>query len=118
MNEIHKVLVEVIYWQECPSWKLALDRIKKAVEEIEAEIEKIKIEVREREIKDDEEAQKIGFPGSPTIKVNGIDIDPQGAEQNIKGLTCRVYKIGGKLLPLPPYEFIKQRIKELSKSEP
>lgn len=115
-KEKKKVLVEVMYWRDCPSWELALERVRKATFELEKE-HNTKFEIREVEVKDDEEAERIGFPGSPTIKVNGKDIDPEGAEKNVKGLTCRVYNIDGKFLPLPPYEFIKQRIKELSLSE-
>jgi Protein of unknown function (DUF2703). len=104
-----KTVIKVLYWKECPSWGLALERVNKIAEEIKSKGEK-DVEVVLEEIKTDEEASAKKFPGSPTILVNGKDIDEEGAKQNPIGLTCRVYYINGKYLPIPPYEFIKERI--------
>jgi hypothetical protein len=103
-----KIVIEVLYWKECPSWELALERVNKAAEELKKEGKDVEVVLEE--IKTDEEASSKKFPGSPTILVNGKDIDEEGAKQNPVGLTCRVYYINGKYLPLPPYEFIRERI--------
>jgi hypothetical protein len=107
-----KIVIKVLYWKECPSWRLALERVNKVAEELKEEGKAV--EVILEEIKTDEEAALKKFPGSPTILVNGKDIDEDGAKQNPVGLSCRVYYIDGKYLPLPPYEFIKERIILLS----
>lgn len=112
-----KIKVEILYWEDCPSWNLAIERVKAATEEIEKELKQKIFEISTREVKTDEEAQKISFRGSPTILVNGKDIDESGQEINPVGLTCRVYFIDGKYLPLPPYEYIYRRIKELALEE-
>ena len=53
-----------------------------------------------REIRDDADAEAEGFPGSPTIRVDGRDIDDPG-DQPV-GLTCRVYRLAdGRISALP-----------------
>ncbi|MBA2546813.1 MAG: hypothetical protein H0V15_08030 [Solirubrobacterales bacterium] len=44
----------------------------------------------EREIASEAQAEAEGFPGSPTIRVDGADI-AQPAEGMPRGLVCRVY---------------------------
>ena len=44
-----------------------------------------------REIRDDADAEREGFPGSPTIRVDGRDVQDPGDEP--VGLTCRVYRL-------------------------
>ena len=52
------------------------------------------------EIISDEQARALGFPGSPTIRVNGVDVQDPGA--NPTGLSCRVYRTrDGRVSPLP-----------------
>lgn len=106
--------IEFLYWRECPSWEIVLERLKKVVEEIEKEMREkrqhLKFRVSIREVSDEREAEKLKFPGSPTIRVLGQDIDPVGEKQNIVGLTCRAYKVHGRITPTPPEDFIKERI--------
>ena len=53
-----------------------------------------------REIRDDREAEDAGFPGSPTILVDGEDIQHPGGAPG--GLTCRVYRLrDGRTSALP-----------------
>lgn len=113
-KELIPIDIEFLYWRECPSWEIVLERLRKVVEEIEKEAreknEHLKFKVSIREIKNEREAEKLKFPGSPTIRVLGQDIDPEGEKQNIVGLTCRAYKVHGKITPTPSEEFIKERI--------
>ena len=49
------------------------------------------VEVQTREIETDVDAQAASFVGSPTILIDGEDIVPAAAEEQI-GLSCRVYR--------------------------
>lgn len=52
------------------------------------------------EITTDEQAADLGFPGSPTIRVNGADV--QEPLEDATGLTCRIYRTrDGRISPLP-----------------
>ena len=53
-----------------------------------------------REIRDQAEAEREAFPGSPTIRVDGRDVNDPGQEPI--GLTCRVYRLrDGRISALP-----------------
>ncbi len=53
-----------------------------------------------RHVDTDGEAGRLGFVGSPTIRIDGEDIAPPGDEPT--GLTCRIYRLrDGRVSPLP-----------------
>jgi|SRR5579875_2321494 len=97
--------IEFLYWEECPSHERALRLLRDvlAQEQVPADIQMIRIE-------SDEEAERLHFPGSPTIRVNGYDIDEDPAAP--VGLSCRVYRTAdGQTSPLPPRELIERAIR-------
>ncbi len=88
--------VELLWWQGCPSWERATELVGEQMEL--AGLDPASLEVRE--IRTEEEAAAEGFPGSPTIRVDGRDIQDPG-DQPV-GLTCRVYRLGdGRISALP-----------------
>jgi hypothetical protein len=53
-----------------------------------------------REVKTQTEARLERFVGSPTIRIDGVDVQPPGEEP--VGLTCRVYRRrDGRISPTP-----------------
>lgn len=53
-----------------------------------------------REVPTEEAAERDRFVGSPTIRIDGVDIQDPGDEP--LGLTCRVYRLrDGRYSPLP-----------------
>jgi len=57
----------------------------------------------------DLDAQRWNFPGSPTIRVDGQDLDPPGADQMGVALACRVYRLeDGRFSPVPSREMIRR----------
>lgn len=94
--------IDFYYWADCPSHAEALARLREVMAE-----QGLRDEVHIIEVHSDEEAQALRFPGSPTIRVDGTDIDPAGAAQQDFSLTCRVYRrADGRVTPLPPRELI------------
>ena len=60
------------------------------------------------EVTAEDEAERLRFRGSPTIRVDGTDVDPGAAEGQPFGLTCRVYRrADGRVSPLPDPEKIR-----------
>ena len=58
-------------------------------------------EILMTEVTSDEEAERLRFPGSPTIRVDGLDVDPEGASAR-PALTCRIYHLpDGRVSPVP-----------------
>ena len=97
--------IDFLYWAECPSHPQAWQRLLDALDALA-----IQAEVRRVEITTDEEALRWGFPGSPTIRVNGQDIDP-AAKRLPARLTCRLYyRDDGRPSPLPPESMIRRAL--------
>jgi hypothetical protein len=89
-------VVQILWWRGCPSWEDALELVREEMAAAGLDPD----EVEEREITTEEGAQGEEMPGSPTIRVNGRDIQPPG--ENPIGLTCRVYRRrDGRTSPLP-----------------
>jgi hypothetical protein len=98
--------IEFLFWQECPSYPAALERLQAVMAEMEdsSPIEMI-------EVVTDADAERLAFPGSPTIRVDGIDIDPEGAAQMGTALTCRIYRLeDGRFSPLPSTKRIRRAL--------
>lgn len=80
-------LVELLYFEGCPNHEDA----HKLVERLSRELD-IDLELRLIEIPDDEVARRLHFLGSPTIRVNGEDVDPHASERRDFARACRVYR--------------------------
>jgi hypothetical protein len=88
--------VELLWWRGCPSWEQAGELVREQLELHGIDPSRLSL----REIRDEAEAEASGFVGSPTILVDGRDIDDPGAVPT--GLTCRVYRLrDGRISALP-----------------
>jgi hypothetical protein len=97
--------ITFLYFEGCPSHDAALERLRQimAEEGTQAEIEIIKVET-------DEQAQRLHFVGSPTILIDGRDIDPPPSEA-YPALTCRAYRLeDGRISPLPSPAMIRRAL--------
>ncbi|MGF1471002.1 MAG: hypothetical protein ACFB50_04565 [Rubrobacteraceae bacterium] len=96
--------VDFLYFEDCPSYEKALERLGKVMSEagVGAGIEVTRVET-------DEQAQKLHFTGSPTIRIDGEDIVPP--KENRYGLACRAYQLAdGRISPLPSEDMIRQAL--------
>ncbi len=93
-------LVELLWWEGCPSTDRALSELRAALAELG-----LPGEVRMREIHTDSEAEVAGFTGSPTILIDGVELMAalgRGAGEEPAGLNCRVYvRRDGRMSPTP-----------------
>jgi len=100
-----------LYSEDCPSHEQALQRLRKVMNEegMRNEIEILRVETSE-------EAEKLKFIGSPTILIDGRDIDPP--TNPYYALTCRAYRLeDGRMSPLPSEAMIRQAIRRASTEE-
>ncbi len=76
--------IELLYFDGCPSWQTGLINLKSALKlnGIETDVELVKVE-------DDQDAIRFKFPGSPSFRVNGMELWPKEREAYV--LSCRVY---------------------------
>ena len=61
----------------------------------------------------EEEAMARRFVGSPTIRVDGEDVDPQGIAGAQPAMGCRIYRRDdGRISPLPSEEMIRRALQK------
>jgi hypothetical protein len=104
------VRVSFLYYEDCPSHELALERLREvmAEESILGEVEVVKVET-------EEQARELRFVGSPTIRVDGQDIDPPN--DSPYALTCRAYRLeDDRISPLPSKDMLRRALKSPAKS--
>jgi hypothetical protein len=98
--------IEVYFWEGCPSHPEAVELLHEVLAELGLETP-----VELREVLTHEQAEELGFPGSPTIRVDGRDVDPEGADTP-PALTCRVYRLpDGRLSPVPSREQLEDALR-------
>ena len=92
-----KMKIEILYFDGCPTYSEAEKTLRKvlAQEDAEAEVELVVVG-------NDEEARRLRFPGSPTIRVDGRDLFPISTEREDWRLGCRIYATPEGLLKGSP----------------
>jgi len=103
-------IAEILYTDACPFWKETLNTINEVMKELN-----ISLTVKKTKITTDEEAKRHKFPGSPTVRINGVDIDP-AAKETAGYIGCRIYMYEGQTYEYPPKQMIKTAIKRLKKN--
>jgi hypothetical protein len=88
--------VEVLYFDGCPHHEEPVRLVERVAAElgVEPEIIRLKVPVAET-------AQRKRFLGSPSIRVDGCDVDPEACERSEYVHSCRVYRTdsGGRGQP-------------------
>lgn len=82
--------VQVLYFEGCPHHRPTLELARQAVAEsgVAAELEEV-------EVRDQADAERLRFLGSPTVRVDGVDIEPGAAARTEFALSCRMYGSSG-----------------------
>jgi hypothetical protein len=78
--------IEILYVADCPHYEPATLEISKALRQ-----EHLSAEVKHIEILGQDMAEALKFLGSPTIRINGIDIQASARNANGFGMCCRCY---------------------------
>lgn len=76
--------IEVLYVPGCPNFQPAVERIEKVLV-----LESLRANIKGVPVNSDAEAKALQFPGSPTIRINGDDVE--FIETKSPSLACRLY---------------------------
>ncbi|MGM0386672.1 MAG: thioredoxin family protein [Actinomycetota bacterium] len=79
--------ITLLYFEDCPNWKVAEERLAVIA------AERPGVTVIRHLVETPQEAKRLGFLGSPSIQVDGVDLFAQPGAQ--VGLTCRRYLTAG-----------------------
>jgi len=98
-----KLNIELLYFDDCPSWKNAIDILEESLKKlgIFQDISLISVETQE-------EAEQNEFTGSPMIRVNGDDLFPTG--QTNYALGCRVYQTPEGYKGWPTVQMVSEKL--------
>ncbi|HEU4390547.1 MAG TPA: hypothetical protein VFV34_22280, partial [Blastocatellia bacterium] len=100
-----KMKIEFLFFKDCPGYRQALSNLKAAVRETRTKSDLVLVPVNS-----EDDARKTNFQGSPSIRVNGKDLD---GKDDSPSYSCRVYQIGGRMTGTPTKEFIRERLTRL-----
>jgi len=101
------VQIDFLYWDGCPSHPEAMARLEAALARAGVDAQ-----VRRRQVLSDDEARALQFPGSPTILIDGIDVQDAPVDAPV-ALTCRLYRTSDGLpSPVPDPATLDRAIQE------
>ena len=98
--------VRLLYFDDCPSWRVAEERLRAALDETGRADVPIKREL----VTTIDEARRRHFPGSPTILIDGAD--PFAGAHDEPALACRVYASDQGLEGSPSVEQLIRAVAE------
>lgn len=99
--------VELLFWEGCPSHPRALGELREAMAQLGLDPAGVVV----CEVETEEDARRERFVGSPTIRIEGHDVCPPGADEP-PGLTCRVYyRRGSRVSPTPDPEDVRDALR-------
>lgn len=99
----------MLYFDDCPNWRLA-DQGLAAITAGWADVK-----VTRHLVETQEEAERMGFRGSPSILVDGVDLFPEpGAGA---GLSCRVYRTPAGLSGAPTLEQLRTALGQVEEHQ-
>ena len=98
--------IEILYFDGCPTYSEAEKTLRRALDQ-----EGVEAEVKLVAVGTEEEARRLRFPGSPTIRVDGRDLFPSfAAERQDWWLGCRIYATPEGLKGSPTVGMLKQAL--------
>jgi len=98
-------VIEVLYVEGCPNYRGALG----LVERVRAELG-IDAELRTTLIRDQEAAEQAQFPGSPTVRVDGRDVEPSSEPPGEYSLACRLYRLEHRFAGQPEERWVREAL--------
>ena len=93
--------IELLYFDGCPSQEAFWPRLKELLAR-----SGVKDEVEPRRVETPEAAEAERFLGSPTLRIDGADVDPGASDRTDYGFKCRLYRSEAGTAPTPPDEWV------------
>lgn len=97
--------ITLLYFDDCPNWRVADERLAAIA------AERADLKVTRHLVDTLEEAERVGFHGSPSILVDGVDVFA-GPDAGV-GLSCRVYRTPDGLAGAPTVEQLRAALADV-----
>ena len=95
--------VDILYFDGCPNHLPTSELVRDVVRALG-----VQATVREVEVRNSDDAARLRFFGSPTVQVNGLDVDPAVRGREDYSFSCRMYGRSGT----PSRELVEQAMRE------
>jgi hypothetical protein len=102
--------IELLKVPDCPGADIAYNRLRDVLDQLG-----VGDTIRTIEIATDEQARRLCFPGSPTLRINGRDVDPYIDRTAEYAVACRLYTSGGLADNAPSVTAIRRSVTDALK---
>lgn len=97
--------IEILYSPGCPNYLSAVEQVERVLSS-----ESLQVEIRSIAVRTEAEAAELMFPGSPTVRVDGEDVEL--GQRLAPGLKCRLY---ANLSGVPSEEMLRVAVSRAQK---
>lgn len=97
--------IEFLWFEGCPNYAVARAMLMDVLAR-----RGVDVRVRDIDASDPKVAERVRFPGSPTIRVNGVDVMPGFVDRGEYAPGCRVYYTAAGLRGVPERSWIEAAI--------
>lgn len=103
-------MIEVFYIDGCPNHVPTVERVKAVLKDLG-----VAGQLVESEVGDPATVSALRFLGSPTVQINGVDVEPSARTSNQFGFMCRTYLNGPRREGIPSRALIREALLEACK---
>jgi hypothetical protein len=102
--------VEILYFEGCPNHEPARALVERLAMQL-----RIEPEIRLVEVADPDAAGEFRFLGSPTIRVDDVDVEPGAEERRDFALSCRIYRSERGVAGRPDERWVREALAEAAR---
>ena len=99
--------IEILYFDGCPNHQPAIEEVLEVLRQ-----EGISAEIVEVSVRDASMARNLKFLGSPSIRVNALDVEPAMRRSHAYGMMCRTYPVNSRRERLPSREMLRKAMSD------
>ena len=102
--------IELLWFEGCPNHHAASEMLQGVLDELGVVDPIVSVDVPDLEV-----GERVKFPGSPTIRINGTDIDPEYEDTGDYTPRCRVYMTNSGYKGVPERRWIENAVESAKK---
>ncbi|MGH3012249.1 MAG: DF family (seleno)protein [Gaiellaceae bacterium] len=102
--------VEILYFEGCPNHEPARALVERLAMQL-----RIEPEIRLVEVADPNAAVELRFLGSPTVRVDGVDVEPRVQDRRDFAFSCRIYRNESGVAGRPDERWVREALAEATR---
>ena len=103
-----KMKIELLWFEDCPCHQLAEDLVRGVLDGMDLK----DVAIKRVEVSDEARGKETEFPGSPTVRVDGKDVQPGWEACRECTPRCRLYQSELRIGCLPEREWVVSAVRE------